>query len=748
MGRTTRITISLGDGQAPIAFEVGNEFQALAMRWSYVARNRDRWHSGVDPGESDRGPLQPYLTAEQVDRIARAGLAEVGIPASDDEAAGWALRVFPWEYALSAATRTRRMGPLTVIRHLQGRRTGPVRAADLSRPATVESAPVGLHEWYDTRAEGDLMLSSLGADPAKAPRLRDPTRALLRQFVQKHKPTVLHLAGVDSHQALALLGLAGALPAKEVRDGYALRGDEAEPLDLVGADDLAALACDPAPTLVVCNLYNSASRIAARCVARGASFAVGYHDSIDDGLAAIFCSTLYRQLALNGGLMLDAFQVAMQELRAQPNRLRGACIVLWSATSLLGAAAAVRKGRPSRRALEDVPPWQRIRVECKLKPRLNYSLLHNRQSLFSGLQIYRDKGQGPIRDIEVQVDLNAGEASFPYRTTLSLAEGEHAHDLTQKVVIPLTSALMRTQSERIQSSLHLRVTCEGEVVRQDTFRVGLSPVDEWQDGEQDEWRWLPSFVLPRDPAVARIIDSAQGVLCALADDPTAGFDGYQSVDPEAESDAERYGCVDKQVQAIWYAILNSHGLAYINPPPSYGYATQRLRTPSQLLAERRGTCIDLALLLAACLEYVEIHPVIYLLTGHAFVGYWRSQEQYDAFLQMKDVALMFGDGADEAEGVAAPVAGSADNPGYVLTRDQHREVRQCVWRRELVAIEATWLTSRGAFESAVIEGRNNLRRASEFQAMIDVHLARDRGVTPLPLVASHALAVRPTEGGR
>ena len=45
-----------------------------------------------------------------------------------------------------------------------------------------------------------------------------------------------------------------------------------------------------------------------------------------------------------------------------------------------------------------------------------------------------------------------------------------------------------------------------------------------------------------------------------------------------------------------------------------------------------------ALLLASCLEYVGIYPVLVLLTGHPFVGYWRSDQVHDeVFATVKKV---------------------------------------------------------------------------------------------------------------
>lgn len=748
MDPRSSVLLRLDREREPIPIALAPDFASDAMRWSYIARNRDRWTSATDPAQGESGPLQRYLSLDQLRRIGGAGLVEVGIPSFADEAIGWPLRVFPWEYALSAATRAMRAGPLTVVRHLQAGATG-ARPVSLARAATLESAPGRLSTWVDAVAEGSLMLSSMGHEAAGWPmRLCHPTRAAAREWFERHAPSAIHVAGVDSHQAVSLLGLEGEHPQRSLRDGLALK-HHSEPalVDLVEAEALAELLCGgtPKPGLVVCNAYNSASRIAARCVAHGAGHAIGYHDVIEDGLAAIFCSTLYRRLAETQGDMAQAFLDAMTALRRQPGQLRGACIVLWSGSSLLEprAQAKARTRRPAARAAQatagSVPAWQRIRVERQPKAQFNYALLHNKQSLFRSLQVFRNGVDGPIRNIRVTVDLNAGDGAFPFHMTFDLAEGENGRDLTHEVVLPLTSSLIRTQSERIQSSLRLLVTCEGETVKEETFRVGLSPVDEWQDGEKDEWRWLPSFVLPRDPAVARIVDSAQGILCALADDPQAGFDGYQSVDPDGATDAERYGNVDKQVQALWYAVLNAHGLHYINPPPSYGSATQRLRTPSQLLAERRGTCIDLALLLAACLEYVDIYPALFLLHGHAFAGYWRSDALHSEFLQMQGLELVFG-----GEDATPPVAGTGGsggsaattNPGYVLGQGQHLEVLQRVHQRQLVPLEATWLTHRGGFEAAAAEGQNNLRRVSEFQAMIDIRLARDRGVTPIPLLGA------------
>ncbi len=731
----TRVAIRLS-GDKGRAIEIRPEpavFQAAAMQWSYVARNRERWRvDGQDPAQGEDGPLQGLLSADELDRIARAEIVEVSLPWSPLENEGWEFRVFPWEYALSAITRSRRARSLTIIRHLRVQPALLDASIRLERAATVECTPGRLGQFYDSRLEGDLMLEALGFEPAKVKdRLRDPTRAEFERWVKSTQPSLLHLAGVDTHQAISLLGLERKYPSRDRHDGLAMRATELdEPMTIADADVLAEAACGAAskPDLVMCNFYNSASRVAARMVARGAKTAIGYHDVIDDNMAVLFCTTLYGQLAEGHGV-LESFCRSLANLRQQ-EMLRGAGVVLWSAVSLLEVKATKSPPRvPEAKRAEDVPARERISVRAKPLPLINYSLLHNGQSPLGSLVIERARVEGPIRDIQVTIELHAGDTAFPYRATFDLPEDRKSLVLTDQVVLPLTSSLIRTQSERIQSSLRVAVTCGGEFVTEETHRVGLAPVDEWQDGEQAEWRWLPSFVLPRDPAVARIVDSAHTILCALADDTAAGFDGYQSVDESAADDEARYGCVDKQVQAIWYAILNQHGLSYINPPPSYGQGTQRLRTPSQLLDERRGTCIDLALLLAACVEYVGMSPVLFLLSGHAFAGYWRSEAVYENFRSLPQGQL----GPDKEGADGSGPSSTLNNPKGVCGKGQQREIQRHIRLGHLVPLEATWLSCRGSFQAAAEEGRHNVRSA-DYQAMIDLRLSRDLGITPLPLL--------------
>ena len=166
------------------------------------------------------------------------------------------------------------------------------------------------------------------------------------------------------------------------------------------------------------------------------------------------------------------------------------------------------------------------------------------------------------------MELYVGAESYPYRQTIEVLN-EVQLALASEVMIPLTASLSRALRERVQSTVYVKVTCGGRTACEETRRVTLIPVDEWLDDTENN-PWLPSFVLPRDPAILKIINSARRYLIGIVDDLGAGFDGYQQEDPDV---------VDKQVQSVWTALVSEYRFQYINPPPAYSTKTQRLRTP-------------------------------------------------------------------------------------------------------------------------------------------------------------------------
>jgi hypothetical protein len=733
------------------------QLQRAAMQWTYVLRNRERWAAlpvtVKNQTERARTLLESLgLTDADLQAIATDRIVEVAIPFVS-ETDGWEARIFPWEFVLAGATREARHGePLTVMRRLvvPGK---PPQPREPVKVLYVESTPGKLRDLYSFDTERTLVKSNLRAKEWRE--LLTPTLQILRDTVRIYRPDIIHLAGFDSHQGLRLLrptldplNAGEESPARidrerdTARDGYLLANASGGP-EPVDTERLADALCADGhrPQLVAFSIQNSAARIAPMAIARGALGAIAFQDAFDDDLVELFFGSFYRAWRKSGWRLADGFRAAWETVRAQPASLIGSGLVLWSARPLLEATArqGATKSRPApvpppvvllptQIPADDAPKIIAPRIEAVEE--LNYSLLHNRCPLFTHFTLvntsadYKNADRlATVADVDVLVTLNAGIESATYQRRLSL--DTTSVDLKDTIHVPLTSDLMRSVHESINSSLLVEVSW-GKVIYRNSHLVRLLPVDQWRDNDKDG-QWLPSFVLPRDSAVTGLVDTAQRYVRVLRDDPSAGFDGYQSLDPRAADPAAE---VDRQVQAIWSTIVHELDLGYINPPPSYSTAmdSQRLRTPSMIVKDRSGTCIDLALLLAACFELVDIYPVIFLLKDHAFPGYWRQDRFQQKFIEISD-EFVDEMAPEEQHKTAAP---GAQRVPWWFRDTAYAEIVRQVKLGNLVPLESVWLTEHSGFWEAVDGGKDNLKKPSRFHSMLDIARAREAGVTPLP----------------
>ncbi|HEU0146414.1 MAG TPA: hypothetical protein VFR21_06005 [Bradyrhizobium sp.] len=693
----------------------------LSFYWSYVVRSRGRWQEDDNArnallAEALRRFGELGLGESQLQAIAAAGIVEVSIP-YDDEGTGWAPRILPWEFLLSEATRRFRERPLVVVRHLQ---TGRPRAADreCKKALFVENGAGPIKEWFTFEEERRWMQSQLGPKVVSSTIL-NPTATQLTAEIGKEQPDIIHLSGVDLHQGVQL-GLINHADAGV--DGLLMAGSGGE-LASVPHQQLAE-SLNPAvyrgARLAVFNFYRSAGRTSATTVQRGADAAIGFQDQIDDGVAERFLAAFYREWRSEGWDLLAGFRKAFDSVDESP-AVRGTGIVLWSADSLVGRQADTIREKPAKSAakiarapqaeLEDM-----LDVRVQPPESINYSLVHSGERLFKTFTLYR-KAPGPLPPIQVKVVLQAGNDAFPFQTTVRMAETDHDLPLADRIHLPLTSRALRALRETVRTGLQYQVTCGGKEIACDTAEVRLSPIDEWRWDTVDDSRWLGAFVLPRDPAVLAIVDVAQKYLQALKDDSGAGFDGYQSVDSELEDpDAG----VEMQVRALWCALAFEMNLAYVNPPPTFEKQSQRLRSPSDIVSGKRGTCIDLALMLAACLEYVDIYPVVFVLKDHAFPGFWRSEGAYGHF-----IGMTAGDEDPEENRIDRTTATE-----FTTYDDVLRHVRS----GNLVPIETVMLTRRLSFHEAIEQGMENLKDRQNFGALLDVRRQRQK-ISPLPILS-------------
>ncbi|MDC8014606.1 CHAT domain-containing protein [Tahibacter soli] len=741
------------------AFDSVRALRSEAMQWALSVRNRRRWSNSLERVRSLASDAERLVASMLGDdglaQLAQSEFAQVVVPyhGTDD---GWESRIMPWEFLLTSATRTLRNNrPLIVCRQLEYAEPHGPPPAPGGTVLYVESQPGGLRDAYSFTTERALTQAMLcGKAAAKAAglvwrELKQPTRAELAAKIRQYQPQIVHLAGFDAHQGYRLVDsdLTDRQSARKIDDGYlVVSTDRSEPIENLTAQSLAdALTAGGArPALVSLSFWNSSSEIAPALIGKGVGAVIGFQDWFRDDLTEQFFTDFYRSYRALKWNLRDAFCDAVLKLRSRgPAAATGTGAVLWTAAPLIVDAG------PQRRAavdvcVDDAPdklkaidpadvPQDKINdyLQIDIEPlrELNYALMHNGRPLFRKFKLVRVQ-PGRYAGINVHVELCCGQGSFPWRRTV-VVDADNV-DLSGDIAASLIDTVLRTTREAVNTLVFVEITWGERVLKRDSFTVALPPADLWHDTDIDRW-WLPSFVLPRDPAIAALIATAFNYVRVLRDDPAAGFDGYQSIDGARDNPCED---VDLQVLAIWSAIVYDWRLGYINPPPSYGGKTpvQRLRTPSTMLRQRAGTCIDLALLLAACLEYVDIYPVVFLIRGHAFAGYWRSPEAHDRFVDARTQAA-----ADmERDQFQQSTAVTVQSESWVSGPPAYYEIVSSVEANDLVLLEATALTSASGFWQAVDVGQRNLDDANAFELMIDIASARAALVRPLPILGDNA----------
>jgi hypothetical protein len=652
----------------------------------------------------------------------------------------------PWEYLLSAATRSEgRTVPLLVTRLFDN--NAPDRMPPLPKKIlVVVSNPGRIGEDYEFDSECERIQAAV-RDADMTTIVGPPPDQLPASF--RGVFDVIHVTGVDTHQAPQCApGIYEALEENEpaiwakmigkagrLKDGIIMREDNVAELPVAYPDFAKALINPQSPpSVVTLNLNHSGARTAREMVRLGAHSALGFLDEVDDEVAEAFFQAFYWAWCGPNHLMgaPQAFVEAWQ--KTNDGHLHGTAIVIWMGRSVFELFKVSRQQRSAPKAVKETrqkkitrlanrPVGELLQVEFYVEPEVNYSLLHNDRELITKLTLTKLVSDD-LEDITVHVELNVGNESYPYRFTHPVLNEPQYH-LAADVKIPLTADLPRSLAERVRSTVYIKVTCGGRTAFEDTQRVTLIPVDEWVDDTKSN-PWLPSFVLPRDPAILDVIKSSRKFLIGITDDPAAGFIGYQGSAKD----------VDNQVRAIWTALVNDYRPQYIVPPPAYSERGQRLRTPAEVLGSGSGTCIDLTLLLASCLEYIEIHPVLVLQTAHAFVGYWRSDEAHDRFVGLGTIPDAVPEvGSSVGRTSAVPYV---DGYGWRLGPLNYEEIMAYVDSGDLKFLEATFLTGSNGFKSALATGEKTMRVSEDFDSLLDIRLARtaDPPVTPLPILSA------------
>ena len=277
--------------------------------------------------------------------------------------------------------------------------------------------------------------------------------------------------------------------------------------------------------------------------------------------------------------------------------------------------------------------------------------------------------------------------SQPFEQEVPVIAAGRSVEITP-VKIAVSAAYLFALTEKEAGNIRITAEQDGETVAAEDIPVEILAYDQWS-GSFIMPELLSAFTSPNHPAISNIISKAGAILREWTGSPS--FTGYQSEDPNI---------VKKQAAAI-YTALCGEGIAYTMPPADFEKNGQRVRMPFDVLSGKMGTCIDLTLLYASCLEQIWLNPLIILIGGHCFAGFWLEDETF----------------ADCVE----------DDVSAVRKRTAEGIDKICV-------VECTDFTAGSGkdFAHAEKHALDALEDPGRFRYAIDVRRCRGSGIRPIP----------------
>ena len=272
------------------------------------------------------------------------------------------------------------------------------------------------------------------------------------------------------------------------------------------------------------------------------------------------------------------------------------------------------------------------------------------------------------------------------------------HHLTT-IDLKLDQAVLANLTASRRAEIFVRVEASDEPLAEQRIEVNLLPPAHW-GGSAAAPELLAAFVRPTDASIDVILREAADKLSRAARNPA--IDGYRS---------GKKARAWEIAEAVWVALVG-HSIAYVLPPRSFERQGQMVRAPADILTRQVGTCLDLALLYAACLEQAGLNPIIVLVEGHALAGFSSIDEDF-----------------------STPVV------------DDAQALRKRVQLQEMVLVETTMLTGdhparlRQAADAAAKYIAEGAQRPLEFA--IDLHRARKEQIRPLDLLGSTGTPIEP-----
>ncbi|MDR1229594.1 MAG: DUF4011 domain-containing protein [Azoarcus sp.] len=365
-----------------------------------------------------------------------------------------------------------------------------------------------------------------------------------------------------------------------------------------------------------------------------------------------------------------------------------------------------------------------IRLQAECPRRGNLALLACRFPFVRAIAVHNETGND-LAGIELTIDLAVGNAAaqrFVYREEKTIGAGNAVRFAGRARFAEFDSLFnARRGEERAVLTMSAR---PAQDIRGEENAWPLLTVTV-EIGAADEFLDLPglrhaiaAFVQPNSHAVTRLLQAASDFL--LKKTGTGALEGYEA----------GFGRAKLIAGAIYQAICNAR-IVRADAPESPAAAIRKIKTTGELLAERSGADIDLAVAYAACCEAAGLHPIIVIAATRVF----------PAVIAVSDLEYSLVLGAGKGfEFLGEKVIGE---PGVIAN---------LIETKTIVPVELDGIPPGGhaaGFRTATKKACEYVRGATqELEAAVVISQCRKDGIFPLPGSLSDEEALQAGDASR
>ena len=327
-----------------------------------------------------------------------------------------------------------------------------------------------------------------------------------------------------------------------------------------------------------------------------------------------------------------------------------------------------------------------IKIDTKVDEVFSFVLYCNNRHMIQDI-VVRNISDKDIRGLRLEVRTDS-ELIDIYNENIDLLPAEKSVEFRRPQLV-VHGSYIATLTEMIDCIMYISVYKDDKEIYQKSHKITILPYDIWPGFDFDA-SLLAAFVIPNHPLTESIKHDATAYLNKFTG--SSSFNGYQSDDPNR---------VINMAASLYYALQKKNIVYSVPPVSTYG---QKVRLPDDIINSRFGTCMDLTLFYAGCLEQCGLRPILIMIEGHIFLGVWL----------VKD--------AEASENLE-------QDPTQIDKR-----IAEGV--NEILVIECTAMCSgkNMTFDTARAVAEKTLTDNHDvFELFVDVNRARRSGVKPLPI---------------